>query len=662
MWRQECIICWKLAPFVFAQARVLSVKNGLVGSYGFSSLAITRICRNPVWNVFFQTNCFAQGDNGSPGEYSTPIFEGVLPLRKISREMLHLRSGCKFIERTRLPLAVTWTVFTNVQLRTFCQPTKYASLTPGEQSPAISLAALREKALSGGGSERLQRQHAAGKLSARERLDVLLDAGSFQEMGLLVGEAGEGCVTGRGRVSGRDVYVYSQDFTLAGGSLGALHASKICKLMDRALRARSPVIGLSDSGGARIQEGIASLAGYTEVFKRSVLMSGVVPQISVIMGPSAGGAVYAPALTDFVFMVRSTSHMFLTGPDVVQSVTKETVTRTELGGADVHSTKSGVCQVVGDNDIETLRKVRELLSYLPDTWDAPHGSAGRQIRGQGNGISRKQGEGVEEFKHSAVSANHFIDPPERVDPALDRVVPIDPNLPYDMLHVVQRIVDHGELFQVHERWARNIITAFGRLDGITVGIVANQPKELAGVLDIDASCKAARHVRFCDAFNIPLVTFVDVPGFLPGSAQEHGGVIRHGAKLLFAYADATVPKLTVITRKAYGGAYCVMSSSHLRGDYNYIWPTAEVAVMGAAGAARVLHRKASPEELDQHAREYAAQFCNGVAASQRGDVDGVIAACDTRPTLCADLRALSRAHSHSGIVRNVPRKHGCIPL
>jgi propionyl-CoA carboxylase beta chain len=498
---------------------------------------------------------------------------------------------------------------------------------------------LRAAALAGGGPARLARQHAAGKLSARERLRVLLDDGSFHETGQVVGRVGghpgDGVVTGRGTVAGRNVYVFSQDFTVAGGSLGELHAAKIARVMDLALQARSPVVGLSDSGGARIQEGVAALAGYTNVFRRNVHMSGVVPQISVIMGPCAGGAVYSPALTDFVVMVQTTAHMFLTGPEVVESVTQEKISREDLGGARMHSTRSGVCHLVGENDVDALRRVRELLSYIPDAWDAALDSPGRLMPSS--------------------------DPTDREDPALDCVVPLDANQPYDMHHVLRRIVDNGKLLELHGGWATNVITGFARMGGEAVGIIANQPMKLAGVLDVNASCKAARHVRFCDAFNIPILTFVDVPGFLPGSSQEHGGIIRHGAKLLFAYAEASVPKLTVITRKAYGGAYCVMSSKQLGADYNYAWPTAEVAVMGAAGATRILH-KGDEEKAARAAEEYALEHCSPVAAARRGDVDEVIAARHTRTMLCQGLYALRRKgrtqHAHG----RFKRKHGCIPL
>ncbi|MDT8436399.1 MAG: acyl-CoA carboxylase subunit beta [Gemmatimonadota bacterium] len=503
----------------------------------------------------------------------------------------------------------------------------------------------RRRTLEGGGPERLARQHERGKLGARERLDVLLDRGSFVELDRFVEHRctdfglerqrvpGDGVVTGYGRVEGRIVYVFSQDFTVFGGSLSEAHAEKICKVVDLALRNGAPVIGLNDSGGARIQEGVASLGGYAELFWRNTLASGVVPQISAILGPCAGGAVYSPAITDFVFMVEGISHMFVTGPNVVRTVTHEEVGFEDLGGARVHATKSGVAHVSRNSEIECLEAIRALLSFLP--------------------------------------ANNREDPPVRAtdDPA-DRaeedlldIVPDQPNQPYDMHDVLARIVDDGGFFEIHAGFAPNLITGFARLGGRPVGIVANQPSVLAGVLDIDASRKGARFVRFCDAFNIPLVTFEDVPGFLPGVTQEHGGIIVHGAKLLFAYCEATVPKLTVITRKAYGGAYDVMSSKHIRGDLNLAWPTAEIAVMGPKGAVEILHRKELAEAEDPAARaaeleaSFRERFANPYLAARRGFLDDVIDPRETRARLISGLEMLAGKRD-----RGLPRKHGNIPL
>ncbi len=496
-----------------------------------------------------------------------------------------------------------------------------------------------------GGEERIRRQHEAGKLTARERLDVLLDAGSFVELDPFVAPRGrdfgldraevpaDGVVTGHGVIDGRPVHVFSQDFTVLGGSLGEGHAEKICKVMDQATRTGTPIIGLNDSGGARIQEGVVSLGGYADIFLRNTLASGVIPQISAIMGPCAGGAVYSPAITDFTIMVRGTSYMFVTGPQVVRTVTREDVSFEALGGADVHAGTSGIAHFVAADDEDCLLMIRRLLGFLPanNLDDAPH----------------------------RVPA----DDPARADPALDALVPEDPAKPYDMHEVIRRIVDDGDFLEVHAAYARNLIVGFSRLHGRPVGVVAQQPAVLAGVLDIDASVKGARFVRFCDAFNLPLVTFVDVPGFLPGVAQEHAGIIRHGAKLLYAYCEATVPKLTVITRKAYGGAYDVMSSKHIRGDLNLAWPTAEIAVMGPEGAIDIIFRKELAEAADPETRrrelvtEYRAQFANPYVAASRGYIDDVIPPRETRRRLIAALEVLHRKRAS-----NPRRKHGNIPL
>jgi len=504
---------------------------------------------------------------------------------------------------------------------------------------------MRRKAALGGGEARIQQQHAKGKLTARERIDLLLDEGSFTELDAFVMARpselipddervmGDGVVTGFGHIDGRVVYVFSQDFTVFGGSLAEAHAAKICKVMDLAVKGGAPIIGLNDSGGARIQEGVVSLGGYADIFLRNVLASGVVPQISAILGPCAGGAVYSPAITDFVAMVRDTSYMFVTGPNVVKTVTHEDVSFEELGGAEVHARRSGVAHFVADDEVSCLALLRRLVGYLPaNNLDAP----------------------------PVVATD---DPIDRADPDLDGVVPEVATKPYDMLDVIRRVVDDGAFLQVHEGWAQNIICAFARLDGRSVGVVAQQPTVLAGVLDIDASTKAARFVRFCDAFNIPLVTFVDVPGFLPGTSQEHAGIIRNGAKLLYAYAEATVPKLTVITRKAYGGAYDVMSSKHIRGDYNVAWPTAEIAVMGPEGAVNILDRDELEKVKDPDARrkelvaEYVERYANPYVAASRGYVDDVIEPHETRPRLIAALRALANKRD-----TNPRRKHGNIPL
>ena len=497
----------------------------------------------------------------------------------------------------------------------------------------------------GGGRARLAAQHEKGKLSARERLDLLLDEGSFVEFDRFVTHRssdfgldsqriyGDGVVTGYGRIGGRLVYVFSQDFTVFGGSLSEAHAEKICKIMDHAVRTGAPIIGLNDSGGARIQEGVVSLGGYAEIFLRNTLASGVVPQISAILGPCAGGAVYSPAITDFVYMVRGTSYMFVTGPNVVKTVTHEDVTMEALGGADTHAATSGVSQFTHDSEPACLQAIRELFRFIPsNNLDDPPAGVG-------------------------------TDPRDRREEALLDVVPDNPNKPYDMIEVIRLVVDDGEFYEVHRDFAANIICGFAHLGAASVGIVANQPAVLAGVLDISASLKAARFIRFCDAFNIPLVTFEDVPGFLPGVAQEHGGIIKHGAKLLYAYCEATVPKLTVITRKAYGGAYDVMSSKHIRGDYNVAWPTAEIAVMGPKGAVEILFRKDIAESGDPVAAtdgmiaEYRAKFAHPYVAAGRGYVDDIIDPRDTRPRLIGALDVLRSKRD-----RNPPKKHGNIPL
>jgi propionyl-CoA carboxylase beta subunit len=497
----------------------------------------------------------------------------------------------------------------------------------------------------GGGEERRARQHAEGKLSARERIDLLLDEGTFEEMDKLVRHhchdfgmdeqviEGDGFVTGYGLIHGRPAYVFAQDFTVFGGSLSEANAKKIVKIMDLAMKTGAPVIGLNDSGGARIQEGVLSLGGYADIFLRNTLASGVIPQISAIMGPCAGGAVYSPALTDFVFMVDKTSYMFVTGPEVIKTVTHEDVTKEALGGAATHNATSGVAHFESHDDAECLRAIRELMSYLPQN------------------------------NRDEAPVGNTDDPIDRQDPSLDTLVPAASNQPYDIKDVIRRVADHGEFLEVHERWARNIVVGFIRMDGRSVGVVANQPAFLAGCLDIDSSTKAARFVRFCDAFNIPILTFEDVPGFLPGTAQEFGGIIRHGAKLLYAYAEATVPKITVITRKAYGGAYCVMGSKHLRTDVNLAWPTAEIAVMGAEGAVNIVYRRdlattADPEGVRQEKiEEFRERFASPFIAAENGFVDDVIEPHETRPRVIRALRILATK------VDTMPRKkHGNIPL
>src|SRR5438309_751023 len=524
-------------------------------------------------------------------------------------------------------------------------PTGRAALSSPPMRTTDRLSEMRAKAALGGGEQRIAQQHAKGKLTARERIDLVLDEGSFTELDAFVlarptelipedGRVmGDGVVTGFGRIDGRLVYIFSQDFTVFGGSLAEAHAEKICKVMDLAVKTGAPIIGLNDSGGARIQEGVVSLGGYADIFLRNVLSSGVVPQISAIMGPCAGGAVYSPAITDFVVMVRDTSYMFVTGPNVVKTVTHEDVTFDELGGADVHAHKSGVAHFETDDEVSCATLLRRLVSFLPSNNLDP----------------------------APIVATE--DGPDREAPTLDSIVPDASNKPYDMKEVIRRVVDDEDVLEVHEGWAQNIICAFARLDGRSIGVVAQQPMILAGVLDIDASVKAARFVRFCDAFNIPLVTFVDVPGFLPGTTQEHAGIIRNGAKLLYAYAEATVPKLTVITRKAYGGAYDVMSSKHLRGDYNVAWPSAEIAVMGPEGAVNVIYReeiakaKDPDERRAQLVREYIERFANPYVAAARGYLDDVIEPRETRRRLVAALRSLANKRD-----TNPRRKHGNIPL
>jgi propionyl-CoA carboxylase beta chain len=499
----------------------------------------------------------------------------------------------------------------------------------------------RAAACLGGGQRRIEAQHAKGKLTARERIELLLDADSFEEWDMFVEHRshdfgmdqtripGDGVVTGYGTINGRLVFVFSQDFTVFGGALSEAHAEKICKIMDHAMKVGAPVIGLNDSGGARIQEGVASLGGYAEVFQRNVLASGVVPQLSLIMGPCAGGAVYSPAMTDFILMVKDSSYMFVTGPDVVRTVTHEAVSAEELGGALTHSTRSGVADLAFDNDVEALVMTRRLFGYFPAN------------------------------NREKPPRLPTADPSDRIELSLDTLVPENPNKPYDIKELITKVVDEHEFFELSPDYAGNIVIGFGRLAGDAVGIVANQPLVLAGCLDIKSSIKAARFVRFCDSFNIPIVTFVDVPGFMPGTAQEYGGIIKHGAKLLFAYAECTVPKLTVITRKAYGGAYDVMSSKHLRGDVNFAWPSAEIAVMGPKGAVEIIFRdeKADSEKLAAREREYREKFANPFIAGHRGFIDDVILPHETRKRLCRSLAMLRDKR-----LDNPWRKHGNIPL
>ena len=499
----------------------------------------------------------------------------------------------------------------------------------------------RGKARLGGGQKRLDSQHAKGKLTARERIELLLDEGSFEEYDMFVAHrstdfgmeknrpAGDGVVTGWGTINGRQVYVFSQDFTVLGGSVSATHAQKICKIMDMAVQNGAPVIGINDSGGARIQEGVDSLGGYGEIFQRNIEASGVVPQISMIMGPCAGGAVYSPAMTDFIFMVKDSSYMFVTGPDVVKTVTNEQVTAEELGGALTHIRKSSVADGAFENDVEALAEVRRLVDFLP--------------------LSNREKPPV----------RPFFDDVARVEPSLDTLVPENPNLPYDMKELILKIADEGDFYEIQEEFAKNIITGFIRLEGQTVGVVANQPLVLAGVLDIDTARKAARFVRFCDCFEIPILTLVDVPGFLPGTGQEYRGVIKHGAKLLFAYGEATVPKVTVITRKSYGGAYVVMASKHLKADVNYAWPTSEIAVMGAKGATEIIHRAdlGDADKIAAHTAEYEDRFANPFIAAERGFIDEVIQPRSTRRRVARAFAALR------GKQQSRPwKKHDNIPL
>lgn len=508
-----------------------------------------------------------------------------------------------------------------------------------------NLRELKAKSRLGGGTKRIEAQHKRGRLTARERIDLLLDRGSFREVDTFVVHRtqdfgldkrkilGDSVVTGWGTVDGRLVYVFSQDFTVFGGSLGEAHAEKVCKIMDMALKNGAPVIGLNDSGGARIQEGVVSLGGYADIFLRNTLVSGVIPQVSAIMGPCAGGAVYSPALTDFIFMVRNSSYMFITGPDVVRTVTHEEVSFEDLGGADVHAEKSGVCHVACDSESDAMYHIRKLLSFLP----------------QNN------------MEDPPFVPN--IDNPLRMEADLDKLIPDDPSKPYNIKDAIHLIVDKGEFYEIHEQYAMNIVVGFARLGGHSIGIVANQPAVLAGVLDIDSSEKGARFIRFCDAFNIPVLTFVDVPGFLPGTIQEHSGIIRSGAKLLYAYCEATVPKLTVITRKAYGGAYDVMSSKHIRGDLNLAWPTAEIAVMGPDGAVNIIFRQelAQSDDPGKHKLElvtdYREKFANPYVAASRGYIDDVIEPRETRPRLINALEMLTNKRDS-----NPPKKHGCMPV
>ena len=506
---------------------------------------------------------------------------------------------------------------------------------------------LRARSRQGGGEDRIQRQHDRGKMTARERLDLLLDSGSFRELDAFVVQRernfgmdesenqilGDSVITGWGTINGRLVYVYSQDFTVFGGSLSEVHAAKIVKIMEMAMKTGAPMIGLNDSGGARIQEGVVSLGGYADIFLRNTLASGVIPQISAIMGPCAGGAVYSPALTDFIFMVKGTSHMFVTGPDVVKAVTHEDVTMEELGGAMTHNSVSGVAHMAAESEADCFALIREMLTYLP----------------QNN---------LEDAPYEATT-----DDPLRMDERLDSLVPDNPNKPYDIKEAIRMIVDSGHFYEIHEHFAQNVVVGFARLGGYSVGIVANQPQVLAGVLDISASEKAARFVRFCDCFNIPIITFEDVPGFLPGVGQEHGGIIRHGAKLLYAYCEATVPKITIITRKAYGGAYCVMNSKHIRSDLNLAWPMAEIAVMGPDGAVNIIFREEIKDSDDADAtkaelvQDYRERFANPYVAASRGYVDDVIEPRETRPRLINALEVLRNKRD-----TNPTKKHGNIPL
>ena len=522
------------------------------------------------------------------------------------------------------------------------KPEPFTEIKPMRSTSIISeLEHKRDRARDGGGQVRIEAQHAKGKLTARERLEVLLDPDSFEEYDMFVEHRctnfgmennkvpGDGCVTGHGTINGRTVFVYSQDFTVLGGSLSETNAEKICKILDMAMKIGSPVIGLLDSGGARIQEGVDSLGGFAEIFQRNVLASGVIPQISVIMGPCAGGAVYSPALTDFIVMVRGSSYMFVTGPDVVKTVTHEIVTQEDLGGADTHTHKTGVADLAYNNDIEALLQTRRMFNFLP--------------------LNNRSG----------VPVRPTPDPADRIEMSLNTLVPENANRAYNMKELLERVVDEGDFFEIQPDYAKNIIIGFGRMEGHTVGFVANQPTHMAGCLDIDASRKAARFIRFCDAFSIPLVTFVDVPGFLPGTHQEHNGVIKHGAKLLYAYAEATVPKITIITRKAYGGAYDVMSSKHLRGDVNYAWPSAEIAVMGPKGAVEIVFRGKykNEEEMQALIDDYRAKFASPFVAASRGFIDDVIRPQNTRWRICRSLAMLRNKD-----IQNPWKKHDNLPL
>ena len=505
----------------------------------------------------------------------------------------------------------------------------------------IELEQRRANAKLGGGQARIDAQHAKGKLTARERIDVFLDEGSFEEFDMFVTHRstdfgmekskipGDGVVTGWGTVNGRTVFVFAKDFTVFGGSLSETHAQKIIKVQDMAMKNRAPIIGIYDAGGARIQEGVVALGGYAEIFQRNVLASGVIPQISVIMGPCAGGDVYSPAMTDFIFMVRDTSYMFVTGPDVVKTVTNETVTAEELGGASIHTTKSSIADGAYENDVEALMQMRRLVDFLPQS------------------------------NTGALPELECLQSVEAHDDSLDTLIPENPNKPYDIKELIVKTVDEGDFFEIQQRFAKNIVCGFGRIEGRTVGIVANQPMVLAGVLDSDASRKAARFVRFCDCFSIPIVTFVDVPGFLPGTTQEYGGLIKHGAKLLFAYGEATVPKVTIITRKAFGGAYDVMASKHLRGDMNYAWPSAQIAVMGAKGAVEIIFRKDinDPEKIAEHTKNYEKRFLSPFVAAERGYIDEVIMPHSTRKRVARALRLL-----RNKVLENPWKKHDNIPL
>ncbi|WP_321390009.1 acyl-CoA carboxylase subunit beta [Emcibacter sp.] len=496
----------------------------------------------------------------------------------------------------------------------------------------------RSQARAGGGERRVEAQHAKGKLTARERIELLVDPDSFEEYDMFMEHrcvdfgmqeqkvSGDGVVIGSGTINGRLVYVFSQDFTVFGGSLSESHAEKMCKIMDMAMTNGAPVIGINDSGGARIQEGVAALAGYADVFQKNIMASGVVPQVSLIMGPCAGGAVYSPAMTDFIFMVKDSSYMFVTGPDVVKTVTNEVVTQEELGGAITHTSKSSVADLALENDLEAIKQTRRFYDFLP--------------------LNSREKPPV----------RPTFDDPERIEMSLDTLVPANANKPYDMHELIRKVADEGDFFEIQPAFAKNILTGFGRMDGQTVGFVANQPMVLAGCLDIDASRKAARFVRFCDCFNIPIITFVDVPGFLPGTKQEYGGIIKHGAKLLFAYGEATVPKITVITRKAYGGAYDVMASKHLRGDLNYAWPTAEIAVMGAKGAVEIIFR-GEPEKIEEKTKEYTDKFANPFVAASRGYIDDVIMPHATRRRITRGLKLLKNKQ-----LSNPYKKHDNIPL